>query len=91
MTRIDLQDEDQIRAILTAQAATAHALKLARARLVVDYCAAGMKATELWAHVDLDTAELAEHSARAEIEAKVLWALHGQAIVGGQREPDGTL
>lgn len=72
-----LTEEDRIRAILTAQATTAHQLKQARARLVVRYLRAGMKSAEMWAQVEIETAELAERAALADVEAKVLWWTRG--------------
>ena len=81
--------EGQVRAILTAQATTALQLKQARAKLVIRCVREGVKSHEMWARVDLDTADLAERAALADVEAKVLWLLHGHAI--GPAVSEGAL
>ncbi len=81
----DPDDAATFRRVLTDQAGTAHALKLARARLVLDATERGTKAAEMWASIDLATAELAEAAWRAEVEAKVLWAVRAPAIIRAAR------
>ncbi len=75
MPLLNTPEANEWRAILTDQAATAHALKLARAEAVRRY--SDLKAPEMWALVEQDTETLARDAWRADVEAKVLWAVYG--------------
>jgi hypothetical protein len=69
--------EAEWRATLVEQARTARALKIARARAVLQN--ANEKTPVMWAKVELATVELAEAADRADVAAKVLWAVHAAA------------
>lgn len=66
--------EEMWHIILTAQAQTAHVHKLARAEAVRRHI--DLKAPEMWALVELETQDTAEAAWRADVDAKVLWAVH---------------
>lgn len=79
-------DEDTIRALLTRQAETSRTLKRARAQLVLECL--HLKQAEMWANVELGTIAEADAADRADIEAKVLWALKGFDIATAQQSSD---
>lgn len=70
-----MPSESTWRLVLSAQAKTAHAHKLARAAAVRRHI--DLKAAEMWALVEQETADTAEAAWVADVEAKVMWAVYG--------------
>lgn len=77
------------RKVLTEQGRTALTLKIARAQSVLRNL--DRKQAEMWARVELETQEEAEAAWQADVEAKVLWAVHGLDIGAASAQIEADL
>lgn len=74
------EEAQRAREVLTAQASTARDLKIARAESVLRH--QDEKQHVMWANVELETRDLAQLAADADIEAKLLWLNYGHRVLG---------